>query len=91
MENFKNNRLLWKSPVEALSGQKSRVCGPPWRDGGDTTEADRPSRGNLGEYARVAGLLLDEPELCRRDARRRGQEDERPRDCLIVQVRPRTF
>ena len=42
-----------------------------------------------GEYARVAGLLPDEPELCRRDARRRGQEDERPRDRLIVQVRPR--
>ena len=50
MENFKNNRLLWKSPVEALSGQRSRVYGPPWRD--DTTRAERPSRGNLAANTR---------------------------------------
>ena len=36
-------------------------------------------------------LFVDEPELCRRDARRRGLDDEAPRDRVIVQVRPRAF
>ena len=51
MENFRNHRLLWKSLVEALSGQRSRVCGPPLRGWGHH-EAERPSRGNLAANTR---------------------------------------
>ena len=58
MENFKNNRLLWKSQVEALSGQRSRVCGPLWRDG-EHHEAERPSQGNLA--ANTLGWIAYSP------------------------------
>ena len=51
MENFWNNRFLWKSPVEALSGPRSRVYGPAW-EGGGHPEAERPSRANLAANTR---------------------------------------
>ena len=48
-------------------------------------EAETPARATL---APRYGLFADEMELCRRDARRRWRENERPRDRVIVQVRP---
>ena len=52
-----------------------------------TPPTPRPNA-SLGATSLRSGLLVDETELCRWDAPRRGLDDEPTRDGVIVQVRP---
>ena len=56
-----------------------------------TTRPNAPHGATSRRIRAALGLVADETELCRWDARRRGQEDERARDRVIVQVRPRAL
>ena len=56
-----------------------------------TTRPNAPHGATSRRIRAALGLVADETEVCRWDARRRGQEDERVRDRVIVQVRPRAL
>ena len=94
--------IVWPYEVPLFQRWKTikttGFCGKPTAAVAETPQerrprAGRPDRGKTPHTgnSRPAGLFVDEPEWCRWDARRRGREDERARDRLIVQAGPRAL